>query len=100
MGKSSTNQKEMLDLLIAEKPNELKKIINHIREIVLDVDPLISEQVKWNSPSFYYTGELKSNIAKEYPRDILVLNLSLQFFSTSIVNLRVSKLRPAECLLR
>jgi hypothetical protein len=76
MGKSSTNQKEILDLLISEKPNELKKIINHIRQIVLDVDPFISEQVKWNSPSFHYTGELKSNIAKAYPRDILVLNLN------------------------
>lgn len=75
MGKSSTNQKEMVDLLIADKPEELKKVINEIRQIVLEIDPLISEQVKWNSPSFYYTGEIVSSNAKEYPRDILVLNL-------------------------
>ena len=42
----------------------------------MEIDPLISEQVKWNSPSFFYTGELKSTNAKEYPRDIVVLNLN------------------------
>ena len=76
MGKTSINQKEKVDLLIADKADELKKIINEIRKIVLEINPLISEQVKWNSPSFYYTGEIASDNAKEYPRDILVLNLT------------------------
>lgn len=76
MGKSQTSQKEVVDFLIADKPSDLKTIINEIRQIVLNIDSLISEQVKWNSPSFFYTGELKSTNAKEYPRDILVLNLN------------------------
>jgi len=76
MGKSSINQKEKVDLLIADKADDFKKIINKVRQIVLDIDPLISEQVKWNSPSFYFTGEIVSDNAKEYPRDILVLNLT------------------------
>ena len=76
MGKPQTNLKEVVDLLIDDKPGDLKTIINEIRRIVLEIDPLISEQVKWNSPSFFYTGELKSTNAKEYPRDIVVLNLN------------------------
>ena len=76
MGKLKSKQKEVVDLLIAKKPDELIKTINKIRQIVLEIDPLISEQVKWNSPSFFYTGELKSTNAKEYPRDIVVLNLN------------------------
>jgi len=76
MGKPQTNLKEVVDLLIDDKPGDLKTIINEIRRIVLEIDTLISEQVKWNSPSFFYTGELKSTNAKEYPRDIVVLNLN------------------------
>jgi hypothetical protein len=76
MGKASINQREKVNHLIADKPDELKKTINEIRKIVLDINPLIAEQVKWNSPSFFYTGEVNSINAKEYPRDILVLNLN------------------------
>lgn len=71
---SSTNDK--IDLLIENSPPELKKTIYEIRQLVLESDPLISEQVKWNSPSFYYTGETKSSNAKEYPRDLAVINLT------------------------
>lgn len=76
MKEQKLSSKESVDLLIADKPDDLKKVINAIRQIVLKTDPLISEQVKWNSPSFYYTGEINSNNAKEYPRDILAINLN------------------------
>src|SRR5690606_36424395 len=45
-----------------------------IREIFLSIDE-ISEQIKWNSPSFYYNGEMKPFDPKEYKRDIAVANL-------------------------
>ncbi|MGN6637649.1 MAG: DUF1801 domain-containing protein [Mucilaginibacter sp.] len=31
--------------------------------------------MKWNNPSFYYTGEMKPFDPKEYKRDIIVFNL-------------------------
>jgi hypothetical protein len=41
----------------------------------LNADPEISEHIKWNAPSFYYTGEMKEFDAKEYRRDLAVINL-------------------------
>lgn len=53
----------------------LAEIVEAIRKIILGADPEVGEQIKWNSPSFYYTGEMKPFNPKEYKRDLAVLNL-------------------------
>ena len=53
----------------------LGKIIETIRQIILKTDKEIREHIKWNNPSFYYTGEMKPFDPKEYKRDIIVMNL-------------------------
>ena len=53
----------------------LGKIIEYIRQLILKTDKEISEQIKWNNPSFYYTGEMKPFDPKEYKRDLIVMNL-------------------------
>ena len=53
----------------------LCKIIQTLREIILDTDKEIGERIKWNNPSFYYTGEMKPFDPKEYKREIIVFNL-------------------------
>lgn len=53
----------------------LGKIIEVIRQIILSTDKEIGEQIKWNNPSFYYTGEMKPFDPKEYKRDMIVMNL-------------------------
>lgn len=50
-------------------------LIEDIRQIVLSTDREIGEQIKWNSPSFFYTGEMKPFNPKEYKRDIVVINM-------------------------
>jgi hypothetical protein len=57
-----------------QEPNE-QEFINYLRNAVLEIDPEIREQIKWNSPSFFYAGEMKAFDPKEYKRDLLVLNL-------------------------
>jgi len=57
---------------------KLAEIAEAIRNIILSADNEIAEHIKWNSPSFYYTGEIKDFDAKEYKRDVAVLNLSKQ----------------------
>jgi hypothetical protein len=54
---------------------ELAAPVNALRETILGADGRIGEQIKWNSPSFYYTGPLPAFDPKEYRRDIVVLNL-------------------------
>jgi hypothetical protein len=53
----------------------LAKIIQTLRKIILSTDKEIGERIKWNSPSFYYTGEMKPFDPKEYKREIIVFNL-------------------------
>jgi hypothetical protein len=53
----------------------LAEIIETLRQIILSTDTAIGEQIKWNSPSFYYTGEMKPFDPKEYKRDIVVINI-------------------------
>lgn len=50
-------------------------IVSYLRDVILNTDKEIAEQIKWNSPSFYYIGDMKAFDPKEYKRDILVMNL-------------------------
>lgn len=54
---------------------EEQEIIHKLRNFILDIHSEIREHIKWNSPAFYYNGEMKAFDAKEYKRDLLVVNL-------------------------
>ena len=53
----------------------LKDMMLTLHNIIMDTDPEIGEHIKWNSPAFYYTGEMAAFDPKEYKRDIVVYNL-------------------------
>lgn len=55
--------------------SSLGKIIELLRQTILSTDKEIGERIKWNNPSFYYTGEMKPFDPKEYKREIIVFNL-------------------------
>lgn len=55
-------------------PLELE-FVSHVRNFVPLIDPEIREQIKWNSLAFFYSGEMQEFDAKEYKRDLLVVNL-------------------------
>jgi hypothetical protein len=50
----------------------LADTVEALRQVILKTDKEIGEQVKWNSPSYYYTGAMKPFDPKEYKRDIVV----------------------------
>jgi hypothetical protein len=60
---------------IRQLESPLAEVVEALRQLILSTDQVIGEQIKWNSPSFYYTGEMKPFDPKEYKRDIVVLNL-------------------------
>lgn len=53
----------------------VKDVVETLRQIILSTDNQIGEQIKWNNPSFYYTGPMAPFNPKEYKRDIAVMNL-------------------------
>ena len=63
-----TEHIQKLDTSIAET-------VELVRQIILSTDKEIAEQIKWNSPSFYFSGEMKPFDPKEYKRDLIVMNL-------------------------
>ncbi len=58
----------------------LVQTVEALRQIFLKTSKEIGEQIKWNSVSFHYTGEMKAFDPKEYKRDIAVANLSKKEF--------------------
>ena len=82
---------ELVTEHIANLDPAVAKVVQAIRKVILKTDPEIGERIKWNNPSFYYTGEMKSFDPKEYKRDLAVMNLfkgriMLVFPSGAIVN--------------
>lgn len=60
---------------IAQLDPQLGKVITYLRKVILSTDKILGERIKWNNPSFYYTGEMKVFDAKEYKRELIVMNL-------------------------
>ena len=69
-----TNEEQVTEH-IQKLDSALTEIIETIRQIILKTDKEIGEYIKWNNPSFYYTGDMKPFDPKEYKRDIIVMNL-------------------------
>jgi hypothetical protein len=46
-----------VDALVAALDHPLKAVIEETRVAIIGSDPLVTEQVKWNAPSFCHRGE-------------------------------------------
>lgn len=75
MAKSKLSNEEQVSEYIQKLDPSLAETITFLRQIILAINNEISEHIKWNSPSFYYSGEMKPFDPKEYKRDILVMNI-------------------------
>lgn len=75
MAKSKLSDKEQIDLHISKLDPEIARCVSYLREFILNTDKEIGERIKWNNPSFYYTGEMKDFDPKEYKRELIVFNL-------------------------
>ena len=53
----------------------LYDVVEALRQIILKADSAIGEEVKWNAPAFFYTGEMEPFNPKEYRRHLVVFNL-------------------------
>ena len=69
-----TDQEQVTEHIKKLEPS-LGEAIEKLRQIILSSNEEIGERIKWNNPSFYYTGEMMDFDPKEYKRDMIVLNL-------------------------
>ncbi|RYY45275.1 MAG: DUF1801 domain-containing protein, partial [Chitinophagaceae bacterium] len=75
MVKKIMTDSEKVTAHIQQLPAAQADIVQLLRLAILETDKSVAEHIKWNSPAFYYSGEIKAFDAKEYKRDIVVLNL-------------------------
>jgi len=64
-----------VDAYMQNLKHPLLKVVEALRKIILSADKKVGEEIKWNAPSFFYTGEMKPFNPKEYKRYIIVFNL-------------------------
>ena len=69
-----TDQEQVTEHIQKLEPS-VGQIVETLRQIILSTNPEVGERIKWNNPSFYYTGEMKEFDPKEYKRDMIVMNL-------------------------
>src|SRR5689334_6001567 len=69
------SEPDKVDAYNAKLDYPLKNVVQALHELTLSTDPEICEEVKWNAPTFFYTGEMRSFDPKEYKRHLIVFNL-------------------------
>jgi hypothetical protein len=75
MAKQTLTNQEQVSEHIQKLDPAIKDAIEALKQIILSTDSEIGEHIKWNNPSFYYTGPMAPFDPKEYKRDIIVMNL-------------------------
>ncbi len=75
MAKTTLTETEQVKAHIQLLDPAIIPIFEAIRHIILSAHKDIAERIKWNNPSFYFTGEMADFNPKEYKRDIAVFNL-------------------------
>lgn len=75
MIKQQLSNTEKVNVYLSELNHPLKDVVIALRKEI-GLIKQIEEHIKWNSLSFYYSGEIKNFNAKEYISDLVVLNLN------------------------
>lgn len=73
--KAKLSDQEQVSEHIQKLEPAVAQVVETLRQIILGTDPKVGERIKWNNPSFYYTGEMVEFDPKEYKRDLIVMNL-------------------------
>ena len=78
--KSTTKLSEpgKVDEYMKKCKHPLVKVIGVLRKIILVTDKEVGEEIKWNAPTFFYSGQMRPADPKEYKRYIVVFNLYRQ----------------------
>jgi hypothetical protein len=72
------SESDKVDVYMNNLKHPLAVVAKALREIILKTDPAIGEEIKWNAPAFFYSGELPPFNPKEYKRHIVIFNFYKQ----------------------
>jgi hypothetical protein len=66
---------DQVDSYMRKLKHPLAEVVEALRRVILSAHGEIGEEIKWNAPSFFYTGPMREFNPKEYKRHIIVFNL-------------------------
>jgi hypothetical protein len=69
------SEPDKVDAYMQRLKHPLGDVVEALRQAILSTDRGIGEEIKWNAPSFFFSGEMKSFDPKEYKRYLIVFNL-------------------------
>lgn len=69
------SEPEKVDAYMQKLKHPLADMVEALRRIILSTSREIGEEIKWNAPTFFYSGEMKPSDPKQYKRYIVVFNL-------------------------
>ena len=69
------SEREKVDAYLQALVHPLGDVAAALRKIILSTDPEIGEEIKWNAPAFFYSGEMGPQDPKKYNRYLAVFNL-------------------------
>jgi hypothetical protein len=72
---TKSSERERVDAYIQGLTHPLAKVVEALRKIILSADREVGEEIKWNAPAFFYSGDMKPFNPKEYKRHLVVFNL-------------------------
>ena len=72
---SKPSEPDAVDAWMAALKHPHHDVLDALRILILSVDKQIGEQIKWNAPTFFYTGPLRPSDPKEFKRIIIVSNV-------------------------
>src|SRR5437870_4813995 len=72
--KTKPSDSASVDAYMQALTHPLAELLAEVRRTILDADPSIGEEIKWNAPAFFYTGAMEPFDPKEYRRHLIVFN--------------------------
>jgi len=69
------SEPDQVDSYMRKLKHPLADVVEALRRVILSAHSEIGEEIKWNAPSFFFTGPMRPFNPKEYKRHIIVFNL-------------------------
>jgi len=69
------SEPEKVDAYMKALKHPLADVVEALRLIILSTDKEIGEEIKWNAPTFFYSGEMAPSAPTKYTRYLIVFNL-------------------------
>jgi len=74
-GNTKPSESAKVDEYMTKLKHPRKNVMEALRQIILSADQEIGEEIKWNAPTFFFSGAMKPTDPKEYRRYLIVSNL-------------------------